>query len=792
MQSHAPPVTWSGSSSSSPAARPPSAVGSGEHAPVFQSHAKPGLHGLGAQRSTHFACAGAPFTLTRRQTRIGGQTTPSQSGTHAPPAQCVPAGQRMPTHAGGTHAGVSAPRSHVSPGGHARPGSHAQDGRHLPFWQTAPSGHVTSAHGSTQPKPRQICPAGQRTPGLQRGTHRFSSSQTRPAGQPKSVQSFGAQTHVPESRSFANEEPVAQPKSSSGMHCGTHALSQHPLPRGQRSGALPEQFWSRTESHVSGAPGKTVGSASSQSHGVPDQGHPHAAKPSPSESGQTTPASHASSARAGEAASNEARARARVDHRRMARFWSRAAGDTRRSEAQDLRAASAVRARSRVLESPRAMRPSARSAAGLLAAFVVACSSSDASTTTSPGTPFTVWVLDAPLVLGGEETPIAGAKVAFDPAGGGERVTRTTEPDGHVTFEADFTRGGGAVTVLSEDHVYLTRLEASPETARSRPNRSGKPAPDLVLLPPRVDRVTTGLTVELRGTIVGKADPTHVVSLATSGLARLGSAQALEEAYALRAPKGRGFFLLGHETKTLVDREGVVVENGLVKSFRLDLPAREDDQLLDLDVAKLPALPAKVARVRVEGPTAGPFGPGTRAFASVGSADSDLVVGLFAASSDAGGGAFDVDVSVVDTDVGAERLLTQAQVVAPDGSQSVRVEPGALGPGPLRDFVLPPTIPDPDAPRTIKDPIPLEGFPAGADLEARLFAGGSLFWIVEGPPGGPTAKSFTVPYRDEVTQVDAQVFALSLSARAGRVELPTRGVVYRATGTFRDVQLRKR
>ena len=440
------------------------------------------------------------------------------------------------------------------------------------------------------------------------------------------------------------------------------------------------------------------------------------------------------------------------------------------------------------------MRPPIRRAAGFLAIALaaLACSSGDAAPAPGPGTPLTIWVLDAPLVLGAEETPVAGAKVAFDPPGGGERVTRTTEADGHVTFEADFAAGGGAVTVLSEDHVYLTRLEASPTTARARPNRSGKPPSDLVLFPPRVDRVTTGLTVDLRGTIAGKADPNHVVSLATSGLARLGGAQALEDSYALRAPKDRAFFLLGHETKTLVDRDGIVVENALVKSFRLDLPARGDDELLDLDLAKLPALPAKVTRVRVEGPTGGPFGAGTHAYASVSSADSDLVVGLFAAATEAGAGAFDVDVSIVDTDLGPERLLTQAQIVAPDGSQSVRVEPGPLAGSPLRDFVLPPTIPDPEAPRTIKDAIPLEGFPAGADLEARLFAGGSLFWVVEGPPGGPTAKSFTVPYRDEVTQVDAQVFALSLSARTGRVELPTRGVVYRATGTFRDVQLRKR
>ena len=46
----------------------------------------------------------------------------------------------------------------------------------------------------------------------------------------------------------------------------------------------------------------------------------------------------------------------------------------------------------------------------------------------------------------------------------------------------------------------------------------------------------------------------------------------------------------------------------------------------------------------------------------------------------------------------------------------------------------PPSIPNPDGSRTVRDPIPLDGFPAGADLIARVFAGGQLLWILYGPP----------------------------------------------------------
>ncbi|MBX3218937.1 MAG: hypothetical protein KF795_00375 [Labilithrix sp.] len=410
--------------------------------------------------------------------------------------------------------------------------------------------------------------------------------------------------------------------------------------------------------------------------------------------------------------------------------------------------------------------------------------------------PFTIWVFDEPLSLDGENEPIANVVVAFDPPGGGERVTKTTDADGHVTFEGDFSYGGASVTVLSDEHVYVTMLEASPETASARPNVIGKPVPDLVIFPPRFDRVIEARSVEVRGNIFGRGSPYNVVSLAVSSLPRLGRAQALESTYALRAPRNRPFFLLGHETRTLIDKEGHVVDDELLKSFRIELPARADDQLLDLDLLKLPGLPTTLLHVRAEAPLAenGSFAAGTRAIAYVHSVDSGLEIGLYARTKPGTDGrTFDIDVSVVDTDIAPERALSQAVISAPDGSQSVRSEQGTMADGMVwKDFLLPPTIPAPDAPRKIRDPIPLDGFPAGADLVARVYAGGGqLLWLLYGPPGGPRAKTFAIPYRNEVGSVDIQLFALSLTARMDRVALSPRGEFYRFESTFRDVILQK-
>ncbi len=215
--------------------------GGGTHAPVRQSHVSSPLHGLGEHRSTHLARPGAPLTLTLAQTRLGGHNTPSQSSTHEPALQWLAAGHGTPTHAGSTHRGTCADRSHACSAGQLWPGAQAHEGVQRPSLQTAPSGHVTSSQGSTQPKPRQICPAGQRTFALQLGTQALVSSQVWPSGQPKMEQSLGTQTHGPSSWGVGTD-PLAQAKSASGTHCGTQAPTAQLFFLGQASGAKPLQL----------------------------------------------------------------------------------------------------------------------------------------------------------------------------------------------------------------------------------------------------------------------------------------------------------------------------------------------------------------------------------------------------------------------------------------------------------------------------------------------------------------------------------------------------------------------
>lgn len=444
------------------------------------------------------------------------------------------------------------------------------------------------------------------------------------------------------------------------------------------------------------------------------------------------------------------------------------------------------------------MRFTVRAAKWMIAgAGAVACSDSPAGPDVT-GTPLTVWVLEERLTLGGDDKPLANVRVAFD-VPGGERVSKTTEADGHVTFRGDFSQGGASVTVLSDNHIFVTMLEASPETARAQPNAIGKPAEDLVIFPPRLDGVTESVTVGLRGNLIGKRSPDHVVALASSSLLDLGAVRSADPTFIVRGPRDRAFFLLGHEIKVSFDPSGLASQE-LIKSFRVDLSARTDDLLLDLDLAKLPSLPTRTVHVRAEAPESGPspFGVGTRAVASVASVDSELALGLLAKSTaSADNRSFELEVALVDTDVGPERTFTRVVLTAADGSQSVRSELGPLTEGAVwKEFPLPPSIASPDAARSVRGEIPLDGFPVGADLLAEVHAGGSLLWILYGPPGGPRAKSFTVPYRDEVGELFVQSFALSLSARKERVALPGpargRGDFYRYTSTFRDILLRKR
>ncbi|MBS2012039.1 MAG: hypothetical protein JST00_04080 [Deltaproteobacteria bacterium] len=409
-------------------------------------------------------------------------------------------------------------------------------------------------------------------------------------------------------------------------------------------------------------------------------------------------------------------------------------------------------------------------------------------------TPITVWVVDAPLALGDTERPIAGALVAFDPPGGGARIEKTTDADGRVAFEADFTQGGAAVSAVSEEHALSTKLDVRPATIAARPNESGKPAGDLVIVLPRFDAARGSASVALTGKILGKRDPASLVDLSASGQKRKGSTITSEATYALDVPRGRPFFLLGHESKK-VENTFSVVTNDLLGSFRIDVPARDADGALDVDITKATALPLRTKQVRIVVPRGpgSPFGDDSRASAIVVGSDSQLLLGPVRKVVRSGdGSAFDAEMGLVDVDIAPERPLTRASITAGDGSRSIRIEPGIAADGAtFTDFLLPPTVVE--ASRSLADAIPLDGVPKGADLRIDVYAAGQLLWVLESPPGGLASPTLKLPApAGIVLSTDVQVFGLALNALVDPIPLSSSTKVYRRSSVSREILVRRR
>ena len=417
--------------------------------------------------------------------------------------------------------------------------------------------------------------------------------------------------------------------------------------------------------------------------------------------------------------------------------------------------------------------------------LLVACSDSARAV---PMTPLVVWVLDEGTEPGEEPGPLAGAAVAFDPPGGatGRRVERTTDASGHVIFEADFGQGGGHVSALTSEHTLVTMLDVSPASARARPNSYRKPVDDVVVVLPRLDRTFVGRGVDLRGAMTGKQDEAHLVSLTASTTRRLGRSLTNETRYALRAPRGRPFVLLGRETREDLE-DGRVVALEHVKSFRLEVAPRTADGVLDIDVGAERALATRTIRIR--GTLPDTLEPSSRLFAEVASLDSQVSLGETVVRAATGSVVAEAPVVLADTDLGGERLVTSATWVSFDGAVSRRSELGIATDGATLDGFLPPPVVA-GASRRITDPIVVERLPPDADVRVEVFGGGQLFWILRGPPlrGGrlvlppPFGLSFTT---------DVQVLALRIAAETDRIDIPPHQELYRRVAVSRDILVRR-
>jgi hypothetical protein len=403
-------------------------------------------------------------------------------------------------------------------------------------------------------------------------------------------------------------------------------------------------------------------------------------------------------------------------------------------------------------------------------------------------TPFTIWVLEERLGLETDERALAGVTVVVD--GGGTRATKTTEPDGHATFDVDLSAGGVTVSAFTTDHTVVTMLDASPETARARADLHGKPASDLVIPLPRQDRLVRDRSVALTGAFSRKREATSAIDLSASVLPRLGSTRTTEATYELRVPRDRSFFLVGHELR-LVEGD-VAISHQHFRSFRIDAAPRAADATLDIDLDAAPALTTRTIHLRAELPGS-PFDATTKATAAIRSVDSPLLVGpLVTSKASADGRARDIEIAVADTDVAGERVVTRAVLSAANGAASVRTELGIVSDDTsFVDFPLPPSVPD-DTNRTLVDPIALDDFPPGADLRIQAFAGGQVFWIVHGPPGGLRSKTVKLPEPAGLSfSADVQLIALSIEARMDRLPLAPVGEIYKRVAIAPDLVVRR-
>ena len=404
---------------------------------------------------------------------------------------------------------------------------------------------------------------------------------------------------------------------------------------------------------------------------------------------------------------------------------------------------------------------------------------------------FTVWAFEERSGPEGTDTPLAGAQVAFDPPGGGARVLATAADDGHATFEADFSVGGGTVSVFDRNHVLVSVIDASPVAAAARPNLIGKPASDLVLFAPRLDDAVRSASVELKGAISSKRDAASSLDLSASGIPRLGAIETTEASYVLRVPRGRPFFLVGHESRD-TSSDPQKVDNQHLGSFRIDLPKLDSDTTHDIDVMTASPLDIRVVRLRAELPS-GPttrFGAGTRGSATVISADSKVLVApIKSTQPSADGRAFDLEMSVAAIDIAPERPLTRASLVARDGSRSIRVEPGIVADGTTwNDFLTPPQATEGAVPTALTEPILFDDFPEGAELGIEVYAGTQLAWLIQGSVRG-RLQPVKLPVPLEV-RLPALV-AVSFLAKSGRVALAPRGEVYRRVAISHDVLFRR-
>lgn len=252
--------------------------------------------------------------------------------------------------------------------------------------------------------------------------------------------------------------------------------------------------------------------------------------------------------------------------------------------------------------------------AGLLSLQLLACSDS-ASPASEPSTPdgggvpsareLTVFV-HIPAYGGGPMQPLANAIVVFEPAEG-EPVEKTTDAEGRVRFEADFTKGGVTITGFAQSHTMLTLYGVSPERIAKTPYASPGNPDELALPLYTVGERGWERYARLSGAILGKSDAGSSLTLSASIQGSF--FQSTSPSYALTVLRGEPFKLFGIEFATGASTP-FGPERLARKMFVLDVAALDAHRTMDLDVSAQASLPFSARKIAfgITGGSAGPYG----------------------------------------------------------------------------------------------------------------------------------------------------------------------------------------
>lgn len=350
-----------------------------------------------------------------------------------------------------------------------------------------------------------------------------------------------------------------------------------------------------------------------------------------------------------------------------------------------------------------------------------------------------VWVYEIPP-SGGAAAALAGAKVALDPADGGERVERDTDAEGRAVFDAKLFERGATVTAFARDHVIVSAFGAKPGKATALGGME-KGANDVVLELPLDEAGLRARTVLVKGSLLNKLASKNGVTINTNVLGTFFDGAA--PTYEVRAPKGAPFFILGQEYE-FTQPDARTRTAAPKRVFKIDRPAVDGDAQLDIDLATAPTIATETRRLKLvlPGGSTGPLGAtGARTtFANVVDASGMFVPGVsskVAPSLD--GSAMDCEITLASVQPGAIPWVTRGVLGTADGALSFRQEEGALPDGAtLEGFLVPPAVAVTTA--KLSDPIPLSGIAAEVNEVRYGIAGDNgVVWL------GLTNRSLGLP-----------------------------------------------